>query len=420
MAATLAASRLLLLLIRVAATVSFALGLAGRAQLLDPQQLLALRALGLGAHRAGDPCDADGAVAASCDAGAPFRRVTSLVLTNCSDTTSVSAAALEALASSLRALAFSDCPAAPPRLLPPEQLAAGLLSFSCTASLGGLSAVWLSRLANLTELTVANTPLATGSPSELAVVISHMDHLNRLAISNANLSGFLPHHWHCPNLTHLDLSGNRIAGAIPDTITHLGSITHLNLSSNVLKGQIPTHIGDLIWLTTVDLSNNSLSGGIPETVSTLPELEVLNLGSNRLNGSIPPFLSEMRGLKELNLENNDFDGVVPFSARFLSRLRVFRAAGNGKLCYNRSVLSAEVAVGVAPCDKYGFPVTAPPATAQSEKSAADYDDGGSDGDADGDADARGGPSAVVLGLAIGLSCLAFVVILVVCLCKVCR
>ncbi|XP_037409893.1 receptor-like protein 51 [Triticum dicoccoides] len=403
----------------VAATASFALGLAGRAQ-LDPQQLLALRALGLGARRAGDPCDAGGAVAASCDAGAPFRRVTSLALTNCSDTTSVSAAALEALAPSLRALAFSDCPAAPPRLLPPEQLAAGLLSFSCTASLGRLSAVWLSRLANLTELTVANTPLATGSPSELAVVISHMDHLNRLTISNANLSGFLPHHWHCPNLTHLDLSGNRISGAIPDTITHLGGITHLNLSSNALKGQIPAHIGDLIWLTTVDLSNNSLSGGIPETVSTLPELEVLNLGSNRLNGSIPPFLSEMRGLKELNLENNDFDGVVPFSARFLSRLQVFRAAGNGKLCYNRSELSAEVAVGVAPCDKYGFPVTAPPATAQSEKSTAGYDDGGSDGDADGGDDARGGPSAVVLGLAIGLSCLAFVIILVVCLCKVCR
>ena len=97
-----------------------------------------------------------------------------------------------------------------------------------------------------------------------------------------------------------------------------------------------------------------------------------------------------------------------------------RAAGNAKLCYNRSVLSAEVAVGVAPCDKYGFPVTAPPAgTAQSEKSTAGYDDGGSDGDPD-DARGGGGPSAVVLGLGIGLSCLAFLVILLVCLCKVCR
>ncbi|XP_066314995.1 receptor-like protein 51 [Miscanthus floridulus] len=413
-AAALFLSRLLLPLLVVAA-------IAGAAP-LDPQQLLALRALGLGAHPRADPCGAGavvGAVNASCDAGAPFRRVTSLALTNCSDTTSVSAAALEALAPSLRALAFSDCPAAPPRALPPEQLASGLQAFSCTASLHRLSAVWLSHLTNLTELTVADTPLATGSPTELAVVVSHMEHLTRLTISNANLSGFLPHHWHCPNLTHLDLSGNRITGAIPDTLTLLAGITHINLSSNVLNGPIPTSIGDLISLTTLDLSNNTLSGGIPDTLSTLPELEVLNLGSNRLNGSIPLFLAEMRGLRELNLENNDFDGMVPFTAKFLSRLRVFRAAGNGKLCYNRSVLSAEIAVGVAPCDKYGFPVLPPPATARSERSA-DYDDGGGDGEAETGADTRGGPSATVLGVAIGLSCLAFLVILLVCICKVCR
>lgn len=415
-----AAAAALLLLLRLAIFGSVLAASAGAAP-LDPQQLLALRALGLSARSRADPCAtaAVAAVNASCDAGAPFRRVTSLALTNCSGTTSVSAAALEALAPSLRALAFADCPAAPPRALPPEQLASGLRAFSCTASLRRLSAVWLSHLANLTELTVADTPLATGSPTELAVVVSHMEHLNRLTISNANLSGFLPHHWHCPNITHLDLSGNRITGAIPDTLTLLAGMTHLNLSSNVLNGPIPNSIGDLISLTTLDLSNNTLSGGIPDTVSTLPELEVLNLGSNRFNGSIPLFLAEMRGLRELNLENNDFDGMVPFSAKFLSRLRVFRAAGNSKLCYNRSVLSAEVAVGVAPCDKYGFPVLPPPATARSERSA-DYDDGGGDGEPDAGADTRGGPSAAVLGVAIGLSCLAFLVILLVCLCKVCR
>jgi hypothetical protein len=415
---TATATAVLLPLLRLA-VVFTALALAGAAP-LDPRQLLALRALGLSARRsAADPCGAaTGALNVSCDAGVPFRRVTSLALSNCSDTTSVSAAALEALAPSLLALSFSDCPAAPPRALPPEQLASGLRAFSCTASLRRLSTLWLSHLANLTELTVADTALATGSPTtELAVVVSHMERLTRLTISNANLSGFLPHHWHCPNLTHLDLSGNRITGAIPDTLTLLGGIKHLNLSSNVLNEQIPVSIGDLISLTTVDLSRNTLSGGVPDTVSTLPELEVLDLGSNRLNGSIPLFLSEMRGLRELNLENNDFDGVMPFSAKFLSRLRVFKAAGNGKLCYNRSVLSAEMAVGVAPCDKYGFPVLPPPATAQSERNA-DYDDGYREPDAG--ADTKGGPSVAVLGVAIGLSCLAFLVILFVCICKVCR
>lgn len=416
-APTLFTSRLLLLMV----TVAFALPGAGAAQ-LDPQQLLALRALGLAAHRAGDPCNDDVAgapVAASCDSGKPFRRVTSLTLTNCSDTTSVSPAALDALAPSLRALAFTDCPAAPPRLLPPQQLAAGLLAFSCKSSLARLPLVWLSRLASLTELAITDTPLATGSStSELAVLISHMSNLTTLTLSHANISGALPHHWHCANLARLDLSGNRFTGAIPDAVTLLGGITSLNLSSNALNGSIPARIGDLISLAALDLSNNSLSGGIPDTLSTLPELQVLNLGSNRLNGSIPRFLSGMKGLKEINLEGNDLDGVVPFGAGFLAKLRVFRAAGNSKLCYNTSVLTAAVAVGVAPCDKYGFPVTPPPATAQSEKST-DYDDGGGESDGNGE-DSRGGPSAAVLGLAIGLSCLAFAVILVVCLCKVCR
>ncbi|GJM93122.1 hypothetical protein PR202_ga09651 [Eleusine coracana subsp. coracana] len=407
-----------ILLLPLAIIVFAALAAASTAP-LDPRQLLALRALGLGARR--DPCGVapPGSMNLSCDASLPFRRVTSLSLTNCSATTSVSTAALDALAPSLRTLSFSDCPAAPPRALPPDQLAANLLSFTCTASLRRLSAVWLSRLANLTELTVADTPLAaTSSPTELAVVVSHMDRLTRLTVSNANLSGLLPHHWHCPNLTRLDLSANRIAGPIPDTLTLLAAITHLNLSSNALTGAIPTSIGDLISLTTLDLSRNTISGGVPDTVSTLPELEVLDLGSNRLNGSIPLFLTEMKGLRELNLENNDFDGVVPFGPKFLSRLRVFRAAGNAKLCYNRSVLSAEMAVGVAPCDKYGFPVLPPPATAQSERNA-DYDDGYRD-PADAGGDARGGPSVAVLGVAIGLSCLAFLVILFVCICKVCR
>ncbi|KAI4977925.1 hypothetical protein ZWY2020_014479 [Hordeum vulgare] len=47
-----------------------------------------------------------------------------------------------------------------------------------------------------------------------------------------------------------------------------------------------------------------------------------------------------------------------------------------------SVLSAEVAMEVAPCDKYGFLITAPPMTTQTDKSMMDYDDGSSDDDAE--------------------------------------
>lgn len=86
---TVLATHDLLLLLLLLVAISF----AGAAP-LDPEQLVALRALGLRPHRL-DPCDdaagAVGVVAASCDAGVPFRRVTSLVMANCSATTSVSA-----------------------------------------------------------------------------------------------------------------------------------------------------------------------------------------------------------------------------------------------------------------------------------------------------------------------------------------
>ncbi|CAD6236765.1 unnamed protein product [Miscanthus lutarioriparius] len=347
---------------------------------LDPQQLLTLRALGLGAHPRADPCGAGATVGA-------------------------------ALAPSLRALAFSDCPATPPRALPLEQLASGLQAFSCTASLHSLSAVWLSHLTNLPELTVADTPLATGSPTELAVVVSHMERLTRLTISNANLSGFLPHHWHCPNLTHLDLSGNRITGAIPDTLTLLAGITHINLSSNVLNGPIPTSIGDLISLTALDLSNNTISGGIPDTLSTLPELEVPNLGSNRLNGSILLFLAEMRGLR----------GSTWRTTTSTAWCRSPPSSCPGCACSGPP--------GTASCATTGRgrgavrQVRVPGAAAPCHGAV-----GAKRGLRRRRWGQRGGRRRRHEGwtqrdgarVAIGLSCLAFLVILLVCICKVCR
>ncbi|KAM2481268.1 hypothetical protein EV2_005000 [Malus domestica] len=129
----------------------------------------------------------------------------------------------------------------------------------------------------------------------------------------------------------------------------------------------------------------------------------------------------MKGLKHLNLANNEFHGVVPFNASFISRLQVFKISGNSNLCYNNSVLSSKLKLGISPCDKHGLPMS-PPQAKGDDSSAdgstnSDYDDSDED---DQKQDRQHGPNKVVLGVAIALSSLVFLVIFLVLLSKCCR
>ncbi|ONI10746.1 hypothetical protein PRUPE_4G065600 [Prunus persica] len=147
----------------------------------------------------------------------------------------------------------------------------------------------------------------------------------------------------------------------------------------------------------------------------------VDLSSNQLNGTIPKFLSDMKSLKHLNLANNDFHGVVPFNVSFINKLAVFKISRNSNLCYNHSVLSSKLKLGISPCDKHGLPMSPPPAKGDSsaeDSSDSDYDDSDGD-DSDQKKDRHHGPSKVVLGVAIGLSSIVFLIIFLVLLSKWC-
>lgn len=172
-----------------------------------------------------------------------------------------------------------------------------------------------------------------------------------------------------------------------------------------------------------------MSGPIPDSMAAIPSLVHLDLSSNQFNGTIPKFLSEMKGLKYLNLENNDFNGVIPFNGNSIKRFVVFKVGGNSNLCYNRSIVSSKLKIGIAPCDRDGFPILPPP-----DKSSSSYDSsssGGGDGSKESDDSGDGdddkpkekrshGPSKVVLGVAIGLSSIVFLIIFLVLLSKWCK
>ncbi|KAJ4823172.1 Receptor-like protein 51 [Turnera subulata] len=380
---------------------------------LDPKQLRALQSLDI--PTAKDPCTQPSPHNATlCDASSPFRHLVSLHLSNCSTDLSLTYTALKSL-STLTSLSFTNCPASPVRF--PADLALSLHSFTCIHSLRHLTGVWLSRLVNLTDLTVTNVPVNT---SGLYVVLGNMHKLRSVTISNANVTGYIPKHLNY-NLTHVDFSGNRLKGKIPSSLSMLENLESLNLSSNTLAGEIPTNFGDLISLKNVSLASNSLSGSVPDSISALPDLIHLDLSSNQLNGTIPKFFTEMKKLRYLNLENNQFHGVLPFNLTFMKRLEVFKVGGNADLCYNHTVLSSKLKLGIARCDKHGLPMSPPPARDgssgdESEPDSSDYDDGD---DTSSKKDQKHGPNKVVLGVAIGLSSLVFLIVFLVCISRRC-
>ncbi|CAF1710695.1 unnamed protein product [Brassica oleracea var. botrytis] len=382
---------------------------------LDPKHLKALESLNI--PTAKNPCDhrptsKPSSTVVTCDAGSPFRLVTSLSFTNCSSDLSISSAALRALSPSLTSLSFLNCPS----LSPPPRLPTSLRSFAATSSFlrrrNGLSGVYLARLVNLTDLTVSSVPVST---SGLFVILGNMRKIASLTISHANLSGNIPKSLHS-NLTFIDLSDNLIKGSIPTSITQLSNLKSLNLSSNSISGEIPDSIGDLISLKNLSLSSNKLSGPIPDSISSIPDLTHLDLSGNQLNGTVPRFITKMKSLKHLNLANNDFRGVLPFNASFLKKLEVFKVGGNSDLCYNRTVLSSKMKLGIAQCDKHGLPLSPPP---QKEDSSSDYDYGSEDETSVKKKEGGHGPNKVVLGVSIGLASLVFLIIFLILCAKWC-
>ncbi|KAM6588552.1 hypothetical protein CsatA_011157 [Cannabis sativa] len=382
---------------------------------LDPKQLRALQSLNIPTSK--DPCTHPTSLLqknniTQCDSSKPFSHLISLRLLNCSDDVALSFTALKSL-STLQSLQFVNCPIAPISF--PAELTESLRSFTCIRSLRRLTGVWLSRLQNLTDLTVSNTQVNASGPF---VILGNMKKIKSVTVSNANLTGFFPRHMN-PNLTHIDFSGNKLRGRIPSTISRLENLLILNLSSNTLNGEIPDAIGDLISLKNLSLASNSLSGAVPDSFSAIPSLVHVDLSSNQLNGTIPRYFTAMKTLKHLNLANNNFRGVMPFNASFISRLDVFKVGGNDNLCYNKSILSSKMKLGISPCDKHGFPLSPPPAKDSSEDDSSDYDDDSSSDDTT-RKDHHRGPNKYVLGVAIGLSSIVFLIIFLVLISKCCR
>lgn len=79
-------------------------------------------------------------------------------------------------------------------------------------------------------------------------------------------------------LVSLDLSNNKLTGALQAEVRQLAKLERLNLSHNEFTG-VPAEIGQLAQLRYLDLSYNKLTG-LPYELGNLSHLEMLNLSGN--------------------------------------------------------------------------------------------------------------------------------------------
>ncbi|KAH9291421.1 hypothetical protein KI387_043388, partial [Taxus chinensis] len=148
-------------------------------------------------------------------------------------------------------------------------------------------------------------------------------------LSFKGLSGSLsPVICQLPNLTDIEVAGNRFEGPFPVWLSNCTKLVKLDLSTNGFWGSLPESISDFHSLTYLDVSTNKFSEPIPESIGRLPKLEYLNVSVCQFSGPIPSQLANLSELTTLFLSWNYFSPpYLPPSLSNLTRLKMFSCAG---------------------------------------------------------------------------------------------
>ncbi|XVF55869.1 hypothetical protein PTKIN_Ptkin06aG0071000 [Pterospermum kingtungense] len=110
-------------------------------------------------------------------------------------------------------------------------------------------------------------------------------------------------------LQYLDLSKNTISGAIPDDLNRCHNLVYLNLSHNILEGEL--NLVGLTSLEKLDLSTNRLHGDLQLSFPAIcNKLVVANLSENNFTGRIDQYFDRCGNLQCLDLSANKFTGYI--------------------------------------------------------------------------------------------------------------
>ncbi|EPS64024.1 hypothetical protein M569_10757, partial [Genlisea aurea] len=157
-----------------------------------------------------------------------------------------------------------------------------------------------------------------GLTGNIEIQFSNFRNLKHLDLSLNNIQGPIPESLP-PNVTHLNLAGNRLNQSIPYSLENLKHLHHLNLSHNCLCGSLGDVFKGLVNLKQMDLSFNNFTGDLPLSFTYLTNVTRLFLQSNQFTGSVI-FLANL-SITELNIEDNHFSGVIPEKFQNIPNLR---------------------------------------------------------------------------------------------------
>ena len=160
---------------------------------------------------------------------------------------------------------------------------------------------------------------ARGLAGEIPAGIAKLDALERLTLTDNDLTGEIPDLTGLDSIQWLVLGGNAFTGGIPASLANLDSLLRLWLHRNDggFEGGIPAELGSLPNLRYLMLYGNGLTGGIPTELGNATNLKALYLHNNMLTGSIPASLGNLTGSKPddtirlLYLHNNMLSGDIP-------------------------------------------------------------------------------------------------------------
>uniref|UniRef100_A0A7N0TFQ6 non-specific serine/threonine protein kinase n=1 Tax=Kalanchoe fedtschenkoi TaxID=63787 RepID=A0A7N0TFQ6_KALFE len=192
-------------------------------------------------------------------------------------------------------------------------------------SISGILPAELSNCTNLRVLNVSGNIMAGELPD-----LSALHALEILDLSSNHFSGKFPA-WvgKLNGLLQLSLGLNNFdEGKIPDSLGNLKNLTYLYLAGCRFIGEIPNSIFGLKALQTLDFSSNNITGDFPKALSTLKNLKKIELFTNHFTGVLPVELSELTHLEEIDFSTNMIHGSIPKEFGNLKNLRVFQCYSN--------------------------------------------------------------------------------------------